>query len=89
MLKGIAMLLVSVVSLQFASFVDTTYYMDAEVTRVDNDECVVVDEVGEEWAFFTDEDDLIEGDTVKLEFDDVHTETREDDEIKNYVKVSK
>ena len=75
-----------VVLFHFVSYIERTDVKEAVVIEVNNDEVVVVDRAGQEWAFYGDEYSVNE--RVKLIIDNNHTEDNLfDDEIINVKKT--
>ena len=88
---GFALCLV-VVGILFASYLDSTRTINAEVAYIHNGVITFVDTTGEKWEYEEDEKtaDIFKGDEVKLTFNMMcTTHFIYDDEIINIKKINK
>ena len=81
---GLVMMMLLFSVLGLFGIVESTYTIkNCIVTEVANDTVTVTDNRHNEWKFFTDDSELVVGDSVDLVMDNNHTDyTIEDDEIK-------
>ncbi len=81
-LQGILFIVLFIVVLAFCSYFERHYSIDAQVYRVENNIVTFEDKLGELWEYEDYEEELTEGQSVKLTFYDNGTDrTRTDDEI--------
>lgn len=78
-------LILFVITLSFLSKIDTTYTIEGLVIKQEENIIFLQDTTGNIWKV-TDRKDLKENDKVLITFDNKHTTTKEDDEIKKIEK---
>lgn len=81
-LQGILFIILFIVVLAFCSHFERHYSIDAQVYKVENNIVIFEDKLGELWEYEDYEEEVTEGQSVKLTFYDNGTDrTRLDDEI--------
>lgn len=85
LIQGTLLILIFIITLAICGNIERHYTMEATITGIENEMIIFEDKQGHIWRWIEYEEELTEGQKVKITFFDKGTENnRKDDEIIKY-----